>query len=159
MSLDSTYEFLKILSIIWISITLLLTFTFAIIEIALSNIDSIKHIKPRRELINRFNIALEKVSYQKTDEILECMLEIESLDKIYNEIVENNYGFIDSLGYERIKEDKISRIINEKIEKIKIEKNKKEKLKSLYDELKVCENRFPQYKIILNKFINEVSIL
>lgn len=140
----------------WITIIGLILLIFTVIELVLSKneIDKYYEEKKETELKGKFQKILEKVKIQETKEILECLLEMENLDRIYREIRENEYEFIDETTYLKIKEDTIDDIITAKINETK---NNKEKIKSLIDEIDSCRERYPEYNEIFIKNINKLK--
>lgn len=113
--------------------------------------------KNEKNLVKNFNNLLDKVTEQETEEILECLLEMEQLDKIYQQITEKNLCFLDEIEYLKIKEDKLDNIIQNKIDNIKPVRGKKTKLRSLQGEIRSCKKRFPLYNTVFVKYINKIN--
>ena len=139
--------FIAFFVVTWLSIIGLTLLIFAIIEIILSKMETEKYYEKakERELKQKFQDKLEIVKSQHTTEILECLVEMESLDEIYKEIEANNYNFINENEYLNMKKDILDNIIKDKIEDIKRSKTKK---KSMIGELDGCRERYPQYNEI-----------
>lgn len=139
----------------WLTIIGLILLIFTVIELVLSKSEMDKYYEEKKEtdLKDKFQKKLEKVKVQETKEILECLLEMESLDQIYREIRGNEYNFIDETTYLKIKEDTLDDVITSKINEAK--KNK-EKIKSLIDEIDSCRERYPEYNEI---FVKNKNIL
>ncbi len=139
----------------WLTIIGLILLIFTVIELVLSKNEMDKYYEEKKEedLKGKFQKKLEIVKTQETKEILECLLEMESLNQIYREILENNYSFIDEATYLKIKEDNLDDIIQTKISKVK---SNKEKIKSLIDEIDACRERYPEYNEV---FIKNKNIL
>lgn len=110
-----------------------------------------------KNLIKRFYKKLDIVSNQRTNEILECLKEMEELDNIYYVIVDNGYSFTSEERFISIKSKLLNDIINNKVDNIKKNHSKKEKYKSLYDELNVCQKRYPLYKNVYVNYLNLVK--
>ena len=130
---------------------------FLILEFLMRNKEVDKYAKEKniKDLVKKFHKKLDDVNNQKTNEILECLKEMEKLDNIYYIMVDNNYNVMREEAYINVKDKILNRIIENKIKRIKTEKNKKEKYKSLLDELNVCQKRYPLYKnIYYNNIIN-----
>ena len=107
-----------------------------------------------KDLVKKFHKKLDEARSQHTDEILECLKDLEDVDAIYYVMVDNDYHVMSEEKYIRVKNDILSEIIDSKIKKIQKGKNKKENYKSLYDELMACEKRYPLYK---NLFFDKVK--
>lgn len=104
-----------------------------------------------------FYECLYKANCQKSEEILEVLIEFDDLDNAFLEIKKIKPTFMNRQEYDEAKNNIIDNIINEKFRKcFRNEKKKKEKLKSLLDELYVCKRRYPEYYEILNKYITSV---
>lgn len=147
--------FVAFFVVIWLSIIGLTLLIFVIIEIILSKMETDKYYEKakERELRQKFQDKLEIVKSQHTSEILECLVEMESLDEIYSEIEANNYNFMSGHEYLNMKKEVLDKIIKDKIETVKRSKTKK---KSLIGELEGCRERYPQYNEI---FIENKDIL
>lgn len=128
--------------------------TFLIIEIILNNkeLEESAEEKNIKDLVKKFHKKLDKVSNQETNEILECLKEMEELDNIYYIMIENNYKIIEEETYIKEKNNILDKIITKKYKSIK--NNKKEKYKALLDELNVCQKRYPLYK---NTYFNHIN--
>lgn len=147
--------FVAFFVITWLSIIGLTLLIFVIIEIILSKMEIDKYYEKakERELRQKFQDKLEIVKSQHTSEILECLVEMESLDEIYREIEANNYNFMSGNEYLDMKKEILDTIIKDKIETVKRSKTKK---KSLIGELEECRERYPQYNEI---FIENKEII
>lgn len=149
-------DFLKTLTLILVIIVILVIIFYFVFKLIIRKKRDIK-ILEEKKLIDSFNKLLSKVEEQSSDEILECLIEMESLDKIYEQITERQLGFLDELEYLKLKEDTLNEIIENKIKNIKPNRNKKDNLKSLKDEIITCKNRYPQYNRIFVKHINTIK--
>lgn len=136
--------FIAYFVVTWLSIIGMILIIFVVIEIILSKMETDKYYEEakERELRQKFQDKLEIVKSQHTSEILECLVEMESLDEIYKEIELNNYNFMNEHEYLNLKKEILDKIIKDKIEEIKKSKTKK---KSLIGELEDCRERYPQY--------------
>ena len=154
---NSFYTLLVI--VLGVIIALVLIF-FVIINLILSKMETDKYIEDKNsnDLKEKFYDLLNEVKTQDTNEILECLIEMENLDNLYREIKERNYSFMEDLEYLKLKEDTLDEIIKEKIKKIKTEKKKKEKLTSLQDELETCRDRYPEYNEVYIKNKRRITI-
>lgn len=159
MKLQSAFEFFKLLSTILIVAILIFIIFYFIFDLIILKKSSNKYmkIKEEKDLIDKFNELLNKASDQTTNEILECLLEFETMDNVYNQIMEKELSFLDEIEYLKLKEEKLSSIIEKKIEDIKPNRNKKESINSLIGELKTCKNRYPEYNKVFVKYINRLS--
>lgn len=142
--------FIAFFIVTWLTIIGLILLIFVVIEIILSKIEMDKYYEEAKEqeLKDRFREKLQIVKTQKTDEILECLIEMDGLDDIYREIEENDYDFLDEQTYLNTKKEILDTVIKDKIASTK---NSKTKKKSLIGELDGCRERYPQYNEI---FIN-----
>lgn len=131
---------------------------FLILEFLMRNKEVDKYAKEKniKDLVKKFHKKIDDVNNQKTNEILECLKEMEELDNIYYLMVDNNYNVMGEEAYINVKDKILNRIIENKIKRIKTEKNKKEKYKSLLDELNVCQKRYPLYK---NIYYNHIKLI
>ncbi len=110
------------------------------------------------EALNHFNKCLDIVNQQKTNELLEVLIEFEDLDKAYLKVKNTNPKFMPRNLYDETKLNILDNIISDKFRKYSGSKKKKnEKMKSLLDELYVCKRRYPEYKEILEKHITNVN--
>ena len=112
--------------------------------------------KTIKDLIKRFYKKFDMVSNQRTNEILECLKEMEELDSIYYVIIDNGYKFISEESFIKSKTDILNKIISDKIKSIQNGKQKKEKYKSFIDELEVCKKRYQLYEKIFNSNISSI---
>ena len=136
--------FIAFFVVTWLAIVGLTLLIFVIIEIILSKMETDKYYEEakERELRQKFQDKLEIVKSQHTSEILECLVEMESLDEIYKEMETNNYNIMNEHEYLNMKKEILDKIIKDKIEDIKKSKTKR---KSLIGELEGCRERYPQY--------------
>lgn len=145
--------------VVWFFVIGLTLVCFLIMEIIITKMETDKYIdeKNEEELKEKFYKKLDIVKTQQTDEILESLIEMNELDEIYNQIVDNEYTFMDELSYYKMKEDVLTVIINEKIDKVKSGKKKKENMKSLKSELEICKDRYPVYNAVFVDSINKIK--
>lgn len=153
------YRFLSILLIILSLIILIILLFIGLIELMFSKkkIDEYMEESAKEDLIEQFYQNLDKVSTQTTGEVLECLIEMEELDKLYNQVTNKEPEFIDEVSYLRLKESVLNKIINNKIKTTEGGKKKKESYKALLDELDVCQKRYPKYNAIFVDSINTVK--
>lgn len=144
---QSFYVFATSLIVILFLVTLLTLIFFVIIEYIISKSQTDEYIeeKNKEKKIEDFYEKFAEVKNQTTKEILECLIEMEKLDEVYNQIKEEQIDFINELEYLEIKEKTLNYIIKEKIKDIELSKRKTENYKSLLDEIDVCRKRFPEY--------------
>ena len=123
---------------------------FLILELLMREKEVDKYVKERniKDLVKRFHKKLDMVSNQRTNEILECLKEMEELDSIYYVMVDNDYRVMSEEKFIKVKSEILDNIIKNKYDDIKHSSNKKEKYKALFDEIEVCQKRFPLYKNI-----------
>ncbi|MBR3198433.1 MAG: hypothetical protein IKG27_00280 [Bacilli bacterium] len=108
------------------------------------------------KLREKFYKKLEIANSQESDEILECLIDMEELNKTYKQIAELDDEFMDDISYLRLKESALSKIIDKKIESIKGQK-KKERLKALLEEIEICRKRYPEYNEIFVEKTNMIK--
>ncbi len=142
--------FLKILCLILIVDLLLALIFLKMFEFIFGKIEENPEI-----LREKFYKNLEIVNSQESDEILECLIEMEELNKIYKQIIEVDDEFMDDLSYLRLKESALSKIIDKKIASIKGQK-KKERLNALIEEIETCRKRYPEYNEI---FVEKTNVI
>ena len=67
---------------------------FLILEFLMreKEVDRYADEKSIKDLVKKFHNKLYEVSNQRTDEILECLKEMEDLDSVYYVMVDNNYN-------------------------------------------------------------------
>ena len=152
-------NFLLIILTIFGFATFIFVTVFFLLELLMreKQIDSYVEEENIKNLVKKFHKKLDLVSNQKTNEILECLREMEELDSIYYVIVDNGYGFISEEDFIKTKSEILSDIINDKISHINKGKNRKEKFKSLLDEINGCQKRYPLYKNVYVKFIKIIK--
>ncbi len=157
MSQIALINFLLTLGIILLIVLILVVIFMIIFEYTLFKYDE-KDFKQKKdeELSEEFYETLNDVSSQITKEVLESLIEMEKLDKLYNEITQNDQKFMDELSYLKTKQDILNKIISDKVKEIEENRIKKEKYKALLDEIKVCKKRFPQYNDI---FVENINII
>ena len=144
------YSFAITFGLIILIIIMLTSIFFIVIELYMTETQSEKYTKEKNidNMIDKFYNNYDKVKHQTTKEILECLIEMEKLDSIYEEIKEIKIDFMNENEYLKIKEATLNHIIKEKIKDIELSKRKTEKFKSLLDEIEVCRKRFPEYNEI-----------
>ena len=120
-----------------------------------SEMDKYVNEKSIKDLVKKFHKKLDEVSNQRTDEILECLKEMEELDNVYYVMVDNNYKIMSEENYIKIKCDILSKIIQSKFDSIK--RDKRERYKALLDEINVCQKRYPLYKNVFLKYISVIE--
>ena len=132
---------------------------FLILEFLMreKEVDRYADEKSIKDLVKKFHNKLYEVSNQRTDEILECLKEMEDLDSVYYVMVDNNYKVMSEETYIKVKSDILNNIIKDKVDNIKGDKNKKEKYKSLLDEIKVCSKRYPLYKSVYYSYMDIIK--
>ena len=132
---------------------------FLILEILMreQEINKDANEKNIKDLVKKFHKKLYEVSNQRTDEILECLIEMEKLDNIYYMMVDNNYKVMSEESYIKVKSDLLCKVIQNKIEDIEKVKNKREKYKALFDEINVCKKRYPLYKNIYHNYMDIIQ--
>ena len=132
---------------------------FLILEFLMreKEVDRYADEKSIKDLVKKFHNKLYEVSNQRTDEILECLKEMEDLDSVYYVMVDNNYKVMSEEAYIKVKSDILNNIIKDKVDNIKGDKNKKEKYKSLLDEIKVCSKRYPLYKSVYYSYMDIIK--
>ena len=145
--------FLIFICVLCFSLTVFLI-AFIILELIMQGKENERYVEEKsiKDLIKKFHKKLDTVSNQRTNEILECLKEMEELDSVYYVIVDNDYSFMSEERFIDIKSKILDDIISDKISDIEKSHDKKEKYKSLYDELNVCQKRYPLYKNIYNKY-------
>lgn len=139
-----TIKFFEILLLIWLIIIVFILIMMKVFDLIFDKMEAKVNTE---DLKNKFYDTLDVVSKQSTKEILECLIEMEQLDKIYKLIEEQDKEFMDELSYLRLKESALSKIIDEKINSIKGQK-KQEQYESLIEEIKTCQKRYPEYNEI-----------
>lgn len=102
------------------------------------------------DLVQQFRDMFKTVRYQNTAELLECLIEMDELDKIYEKIQATDEKFINKIAYQILKKETLSKIINEKINSISISPKKLQKFKDLKDELEYCKERYPEYSEVFD---------
>lgn len=154
-----TIDFLKTTALILTIIALLVIVFYFILDMIILKKTSSKYLnmKEEKKLMDKFNELLAKVTEQSSCEILECLLELEELDKIYEQIIDKKLSFIDEIEYLKIKEDKLKDVINEKISNVKPDRNKKENLRRILDEIRTCKKRYPKYNKVFVKCTNRIK--
>lgn len=157
MNLILNNFFLTFLCVISIAFIIFMI-AFFILEIIMRNkeVDNYIEEKNIKDLVKEFHQKLDIVNSQDTDEILECLKEMEKLDNIYYYMIDKNHIFMGEEEFIKVKNDILNRIIDNKIKSIEKEKNKKEKYKSLIDEIKACNKRYPLYK---NTFFDKIKTI
>lgn len=132
---------------------------FLVLELLMreKEVDRYASEKNIKDLVKKFHKKLYEVRNQRTDEILECLKEMEELDSIYYVMVDNDYKVMSEEAYIKVKSDILNDIIKKKIDDLKGERNKKEKYKSLLDELNVCQKRYPLYKNVYFDYIKSIE--
>lgn len=132
---------------------------FLILEFLMreKEVDRYADEKSIKDLVKKFHNKLYEVSNQRTDEILECLKEMEDLDSVYYVMVDNNYKVMSEEAYIKVKSDILNNIIKDKVDNIKGDKNKKEKYKSLLDEIKGCSKRYPLYKSVYYSYMDIIK--
>lgn len=132
---------------------------FLILEFLMreKEVDRYADEKSIKDLVKKFHNKLYEVSNQRTDEILECLKEMEDLDSVYYVMVDNNYKVMSEEAYIKVKSDILNNIIKDKFDNIKGDKNKKEQYKSLLDEIKGCSKRYPLYKSVYYNYIDIIK--
>lgn len=159
ISIPANSFYTMLIIVLGVIIALVLIF-FVIIDLILSKMETDKYVEDKNanDLKDKFYNLLHEVKTQDTNEILECLIEMEKLDNLYREIKERHYSFMGDLEFLKLKEDALDEIIKEKINKLKKEKKKKEKLTSLQDELETCRNRYPEYNEVYIKNKRRITI-
>ncbi len=149
------YKFLCTLLTILIIILITVLILMVIFEYILSKKSNDENIEEKRQekLVEDFYEKLNEVSNQSTKEILESLIEMQDLDKLYSEIT---IDFMDEISYLKLKESTLNKIISDKIKTIEEGKNKKENYKALLDETKGCKERYPQYNEV---FVENINII
>ena len=152
------YRFFVMLIFIWILIIILILLMYKIFEMIEEKrkMSQLAEERIEENLINKFYENFDIVSKQITSEVLECLIEMEKLDEIYNQIIEKTSDFIDDTSYFELKESTLNKIIDEKIKDIETKTKKKESFKSLIDEIEACQKRFPQFNQI---YVEKKNIL
>ena len=144
MENSAFYNFGVAFLIVLCGVMFLFAIIFGILELIFSKRKSDQYIKEKnvKELIKKFYGKMDVVSTQSTQEILECLIEMEDLDKLYDEIIESDIEFMDEMSYLKTKEDILNKIIKDKIDN---SSNSIEDLQSLLSEIDVCKSRYPKY--------------
>ncbi len=119
--------------------------------------ESIESISDFSEILKEFDDMLKTVRHQRTKEILECLIEMKDLDKVYEKVKTVDSKIMKTSAYENVKRETLRKIINEKINQISISRNRLEKFKALKDELKYCKKRFPEFREIFDAGLYAVS--
>lgn len=150
-------SFLVILICVFCFMFFVFLISFLVLELLMWGKESDKYVQEReiKDLVKKFHKKLDTVSKQKTNEILECLKEMEELDNIYYVMADSDYCFMDEDNYFKLKCNILSDIIKNKIDNIK--DNRKEKYKSMIDELNVCQKRYPLYKNIYFSFMSSLK--
>lgn len=143
-------SFLLLFTIILFFVFIIFLVAFLILELLMREKVSEKYADEKiiKDLVKKFHKKLYDVSDQRTDEVLECLKDMEELDSIYYVMVDNNYKVMSEESFIKVKSDILNNILKKKVNDIKGGRNKKEKYKSLLDEIKVCNKRYPLYKNI-----------
>ncbi len=159
MTILTLYKFLCTLIVILLILSIIVVVLMAIISALKSkdNVDQYIKSKRQEDLIDRFYENLNIVSSQTTQEILECLIEMENLDQLYTQIVKIDKNFMNDISYLKLKEKTLSNIIDEKIINIKSGTKVKENLKGLLDEIDVCRKRYPQYNEVYVEKTNAIK--
>ena len=152
------FRFISTLIIMLLILSVIVVVLMAIISTLKSkdSIDEYMESKKQENLIDKFHEKLDIVSSQTTQEILECLIDMEKLDHIYEQIIKNDKNFMDEISYLKLKEKTLANIIDEKIYKIKSGTKIKEKFKALLDEIEACRERYPQYNAV---YVEKTNII
>lgn len=128
-------------------------FMFAIFEIIIYMIESESKANNKnvKDLIKKFYDELDRVRTQSTNEILECLLDMQKLDETYKMISEN-YMFLDDISYFKLKEDILENVIFNKINSITNDKDAYDWLKSILGEIDGASKRFPEFNLVFAKY-------
>jgi hypothetical protein len=131
---------------------------FLILELLMRDKEVDRYAKEKniKDLVKKFHKKLYEVSNQHTNEILECLKEMEELDNVYYVMVDNDFKIMGEEEFIRVKSNILSDIIKNKFDDINGLKNKKDRYKALLDELNVCQKRFPLYK---NVYLNYTNVI
>lgn len=119
-------------------------------------IDKYVNEKTIKDLVKKFHKKLDIASSQDSKEILECLKDFDDLDSVFYVIKDSNYDFMSEEKYLEVKNDILNNIIQEKINNIEKYSRKKEKYRALFDEINVCQARYPLYK---NVYFNNLQLI
>ncbi|MBR3209398.1 MAG: hypothetical protein IKF82_03925 [Bacilli bacterium] len=149
----STDGYLRLILALLIVFLLFFLFMFAIFEIIIFMVEMEGKTKNKdvKDLIKKFYSDLDAVRTQSTNEILECLLDMEKLDETYNTI-SDKYMFLDDISYFKLKEDILENVIFNKINSISNDGDAYEWMKSILDEIEGAGKRFPEFNYVFSKY-------
>lgn len=149
-SFDERFRIVLIFLFVFV---LFFLFMFAVFEIIIYMIEKEDKSKNKdvKGLIKQFYADLDKVRMQSTNEILECLLDMQKLDETYKTISEK-YMFLDDTSYFKLKESILENVIFIKVNGITNDGFARNHMESILDEIEGARKRFPEFNSLFTRY-------